>query len=315
MQDLTLKTLLDQGPVVLDGAMATELEKRGVATDSALWSATAMLDHPDAIAAVHQSYFAAGAQIAITNTYQANVPAFVKAGIAAKKARQLIQQAVQIAKDARADYAASHPGFQAVIAGSIGSYGAYLADGSEYTGKYHLEPAAYQEFHRERLVLITGVGVDLMALETMPKLEEVQALVDLLTKTHPQQKFWVSFSIADPQTLCDGTPLAEAAQWVAQQLNAVAVGVNCTALENITPALKTLASAVDLPLIVYPNSGDQYDPTTKTWQRTARSHQFDDYVGDWLANGAQIVGGCCRTTPHDIATVSRIMRQAEVTDE
>jgi homocysteine S-methyltransferase len=283
--------------------MATELEKRGVATNSALWSATAMLDHPDAIQAVHQSYLDAGAKIMTTNTYQANVPAFEQAGIAAAQARQLIQQAVTIAHTARD---ASHV-TDAVIAGSIGPYGAYLADGSEYTGAYQLTPSAYQDFHRERLALIMAAGVDVLALETMPRLDEVQALVQLITTTWTQQPYWVSFSIKDPQTLCDGTSLAVAAKWVAAQPNVVAVGVNCTTLENIAPALTTLKAAVAVPLIVYPNSGDQYDPVTKTWQETHLSHQFASFVPQWLAAGARIIGGCCRTTPKDIATVARAL--------
>ncbi|WP_265478634.1 homocysteine S-methyltransferase [Lactiplantibacillus plantarum] len=300
---LSLTEQLNRGPVVSDGAMATELEKRGVATNSALWSATAMLDHPDAIQAVHQSYLDAGAKIMTTNTYQANVPAFKQAGIAAAQARQLIQQAVTIAHTARD---ASHV-TDAVIAGSIGPYGAYLADGSEYTGAYQLTPSAYQDFHRERLALIMAAGVDVLALETMPRLDEVQALVQLITTTWPQQPYWVSFSIKDPQTLCDGTSLAVAAKWVAAQPNVVAVGVNCTTLENIAPALTTLKAAVAVPLIVYPNSGDQYDPVTKTWQETHLSHQFASFVPQWLAAGARIIGGCCRTTPKDIATVARAL--------
>ncbi|MCG0890486.1 homocysteine methyltransferase [Lactiplantibacillus plantarum] len=300
---LSLTEQLNRGPVVSDGAMATELEKRGVATNSALWSATAMLDHPDAIQAVHQSYLDAGAKIMTTNTYQANVPAFEQAGIAAAQARQLIQQAVTIAHTARD---ASHV-TDAVIAGSIGPYGAYLADGSEYTGAYQLTPSAYQDFHRERLALIMAAGVDVLALETMPRLDEVQTLVQLITTTWPQQPYWVSFSIKDPQILCDGTSLAVAAKWVAAQPNVVAVGVNCTTLENIAPALATLKAAVAVPLIVYPNSGDQYDPVTKTWQETHLSHQFASFVPQWLAAGARIIGGCCRTTPKDIATVARAL--------
>ncbi|MCT4457596.1 homocysteine S-methyltransferase [Lactiplantibacillus paraplantarum] len=300
---LSLTDLLNRGPVVSDGAMATELEKRGVTTNSALWSATAMLDHPEAIQAVHQSYLAAGAQIMTTNTYQANVPAFEQAGIPLAQARQLIQQAVKIAHTAR-DVSGMT---DASIAGSIGPYGAYLADGSEYTGAYQLTTTAYQEFHRERLALMMTVGVDVLALETMPRLDEVQALVQLITATWSQQPYWVSFSIKDPQTLCDGTPLATAAQWVAAQPNVVAVGVNCTTLENIEPALATLKAAVNIPLIVYPNSGDQYDPVTKTWQSTNLSHQFSAFVPRWLAAGARIIGGCCRTTPADITTVAEMV--------
>ncbi|VDG18481.1 homocysteine S-methyltransferase [Lactobacillus pentosus] [Lactiplantibacillus mudanjiangensis] len=299
-----IKRLLAHGPIVSDGAMATELEKRGVATDSALWSATAMLDQPEAITAVHQSYFAAGAQIATTNMYQANVPAFVQAGIEAPVARQLIQKAVTLAQTARDTTAPA-----GLVAGSIGPYGAYLADGSEYTGHYQLDDVAYQEFHRERLQLVTEAGVDLLALETMPNFAEVQALVKLVTIDFTDTPYWVSFSIEDPNTLCDGTSLAEAAKWVAQQPNVVAVGVNCTRLENIEPALKTLRQAVEIPLIVYPNSGDQYDPVTKTWQPTAASEQsYADWVPSWLAAGAQIIGGCCRTTPADIAAAAQVIK-------
>ncbi|AVK64753.1 homocysteine S-methyltransferase [Lactobacillus sp. CBA3606] len=310
MAKKSLKALLKMGPVVLDGAMATELEKRGVATDSALWSATAMLTKPAAITAVHQSYFAAGAQIAITNTYQANVPAFEAAGIPAAQARQLIQSAVQLANQARDDYAEQHADFTGIVAGSIGSYGAYLADGSEYTGHYQLTAQAYQAFHRERLELMMAVGVDTLALETMPNFKEVQALVRLVTTTYPTQPYWVSFSIRDAQTLCDGTSLAKAARWVAAQPNVVAVGVNCTTLENIEPALQTLRAAVTVPLIVYPNSGDEYDPMTKTWQSTTLSHQFSSFVPAWLAAGAQIIGGCCRTTPTDIQTVASLIHES-----
>jgi len=305
MSVVSLKTLLKQGLVISDGAMATELEKRGVATNSALWSATAMLTKPAAITAVHQSYFAAGAQIATTNTYQANVPAFVQAGIAADQARQLIQQAVTLAKQARDDYAAEHVDFQGVVAGSIGPYGAYLADGSEYTGKYQLTQTAYQDFHRERLQLITQVGVDVLALETMPNFQEVQALVNLVTTEFAGQPYWVSFSIANATTLWDGTSLAEAARWVAQQPNVVAVGVNCTQLENIEPALKTLRAAVDIPLIVYPNSGDKYDPITKTWQPQANQPKLAELAPSWVTAGAKVIGGCCRTTPADIAATAQ----------
>jgi len=312
MSTLSLTDLLNQGPVVLDGAMATELEKRGVKTNSALWSATAMLEHPDAITAVHQSYLDAGAQIMTTNTYQANVPAFEQAGIKAPQARQLIQQAVTLAKSARDTDTKQFGQQRGLVAGSLGPYGAYLADGSEYTGNYQLSSTAYQDFHRERLELIMAVGVDLLALETMPRLDEVQALVELITTTWPQQLYWVSFSICDPQTLCDGTSLADAARWVAQQPNVAAVGVNCTNLENIEPALKILTAATKVPSIVYPNSGDEYEPTTKTWRTTTLSHQFESFVPRWLAAGASIIGGCCRTTPQDIQTIAQAVQVRQI---
>jgi homocysteine S-methyltransferase len=284
--------------LILDGAMATELEKAGVDTANTLWSATALLDAPEKITAVHRSYFAAGARIATTNTYQANVQAFTELGLSMAAAQQLIRQAVRCAQQAA-------KGFDDVlIAGSVGPYGAYLADGSEYTGAYRQSQSAYQSFHYPRMAALADAGVDVFAFETLPNSAEVKALVALLADKFLHMTAWLSFSINDAGHLCDGTSLVEAAQYAARFPQISAIGINCTAMENVEPALRQLHPAVNKPLIAYPNNGDRYDPRTKTWQPNPQATSLPELAPRWLAAGAAIIGGCCRTTPADIREIA-----------
>lgn len=294
----------EQKIVVSDGAMATELEKMGVQTDNELWSAMALIKDPDAIQAVHESYLMAGAAIATTNTYQANLPALVDFGVNHDQGIALIKQAVAVAKQACAGDPAK------LIAGSVGPYGAYLADGSEYTGNYALTSDEYQQFHLPRIQALVDAGVDFLALETMPNFAEVKAIVDLLTDQFPTVPVWVSFSVGNqPDRLCDGTPLNQATGYFNRYENVVAIGVNCTTMTNITPALDHIAPATTKPIVVYPNNGDIYDPVTKTWQAVVGVPQFKDLVPEWIERGAQIIGGCCRTTPADIASIKQTVEQ------
>lgn len=316
MADLISENLQNRSGLVIDGAMATELEKYGVDTDNDLWSATALIENPEAITAVHKSYFQAGADVAITNTYQANVDKFIKMGLSKKASKNLIVKAVDLAVKARDDYYGSLNKEQRdqrakypLIAGSVGPYGAYLADGSEYRGDYDLSEKEYMDFHRSRMELLNQAGVDLFAFETMPNFSETKALVDLLKLEFPDQHAWLSFSIKDEKTLCDGTPLQSAVKYfnVFDQISAV--GVNCTTLENIEGAVKTIRAVTDKPIVVYPNNGDIYDPKTKTWTPNPQSDTFSNLVPEWLAAGAQLIGGCCRTTPKDIKEIAEIINE------
>lgn len=292
-----LKRLIETKRVVVsDGAMATELEKREVTTDNALWSAMALVTNQAAIQAVHKSYFDQGAQIATTNTYQSNVPAFEKIGMNEKQSIELIKRAVTLAKAAKSESAVQ------LVAGSVGPYGAYLADGSEYTGAYQLTNQEYQDFHRPRMQAMVEAGVDFFALETMPNFKECQALMTLIQHDFPQMEAWLSFSVNDEATqLWDGTSLNEAASWANDQPNIIAVGTNCTKMQNILPIIKKIAAQTTKPVVVYPNNGDLYDPISKTWKKVTGAPEFSDLVALWIEAGARIIGGCCRTTPHDIA--------------
>lgn len=299
LKSILLEKLQKYGPLVLDGAMATELEKMGVETANDLWSAAALLQAPAKITQVHCSYFEAGADIATTNTYQANWQAFEKRGFSSQQYTFLIAQAVNCAKQAKKMVAQP----AALIAGSIGPYGAFLADGSEYTGSYRLSEKQYQEFHYPRIKALAESGIDLLAIETQPNFAEVQAVVKLLAAKFSTLTAWVSFSLADPKHLCDGTLLTTAADWLNDQDQISAIGVNCTDLALITSALKELKTKTNKPLIVYPNNGDLYDLQQQKWIVQKRSAKLPKLVPLWLENGAQIIGGCCRTTPADIKKI------------
>ncbi|WP_125711017.1 homocysteine S-methyltransferase [Companilactobacillus zhongbaensis] len=316
MTDLISENIQQRPGLVVDGAMATELEKLGVNTDNDLWSATALIENPEAILAVHKSFFQAGADVAITNTYQANVKKFMKMGLSKKASQDLIIKAVQIADQARDEYygtlsederkkRAKHP----LIAGSVGPYGAYLADGSEYRGDYQLTEKEFMDFHQTRMELLDQAGVDLFAFETQPSFAESKALVNLLKRDFPKQTAWLSFSIKDPETLCDGTPLQDAVKYFNVFDQVAAIGVNCTTLENIDQAVKNIRAVTDKPIVVYPNNGDIYDPVTKTWTKNPQDDDFAELTPKWITSGADLIGGCCRTTPADIKEIASFINK------
>ncbi|KIS45726.1 homocysteine S-methyltransferase [Kosakonia radicincitans] len=292
--------------VVLDGALATELEARGCNLADNLWSAKVLMENPQRIRDVHLDYFRAGAQIAITASYQATPAGFAARGLTETQSKALIEQSVKLAKEASDIYRAENPSAgPLLVAGSVGPYGAYLADGSEYRGDYVRSHEAFQAFHRPRIDALLKAGADLLACETLPSFAEIKALADLLSSEYPHAQAWFSFTLRDDKHLSDGTPLVEVVDALSACPQIVALGVNCIALSKTTAALKHLHSLSALPLVVYPNSGETYDAVTKAW------HAHGDSCGSlaaqlpqWLEAGARLIGGCCRTTPQDIAALS-----------
>ncbi|RUR34146.1 homocysteine S-methyltransferase [Vreelandella nanhaiensis] len=307
-----IKTLLADVPfMVIDGALATELETLGCDLNDALWSARLLAQAPEKIRQVHQAYFEAGADCAITASYQATVPGFMQAGLSAQEAKALIQLSVTLAQQARD--AVWQPGQtdrpKPLVAASVGPYGAYLADGSEYRGGYDLDRAGLVTFHRERFELLLAAGADILAVETLPSLEEALAIADLLAE-HPGAQAWITFSAKDGEHISDGTPIEACAAALAHCPGVAAIGINCTALAHIESLIRAIKRQCDLPVLVYPNSGEQYDPVTKTWHPAACDHTSADPSGlvqgaeQWLAAGASGIGGCCRTTPADIQALA-----------
>lgn len=301
--------ILKHTPVlVLDGALATELEARGCDLADNLWSAKVLMENPQLIYQVHYDYFNAGAQCAITASYQATPQGFAARGIDNAQAVTLIARSVELAARARADYLAQHPDAgQLLIAGSVGPYGAYLADGSEYRGDYQLPQQEMIAFHRPRIAALVDAGVDLLACETLPSFSEIKALVALLTE-FPSTPAWFSFTLRDSAHLSDGTPLAEVVSLLNLTPQVVALGINCIALESVSGALNTLAALTSAPLVVYPNSGEHYDADSKTWSQEASDCSLSSQLPQWLAAGAKLIGGCCRTTPQDIAAIVKCCR-------
>ncbi|WP_416411859.1 homocysteine S-methyltransferase [Pantoea sp. App145] len=290
--------------LILDGALATELEARGCNLADALWSAKVLMENPELIYQVHYDYFAAGAHCAITASYQATPQGFAQRGLDETQALALIRQSATLAKRARDDYrAASGSRAPLLVAGSVGPYGAFLANGAEYRGDYALPEDEMKAFHRPRIAALLEAGVDLLACETLPSFAEAEALVSLLAE-FPDSSAWFSFTLRDAQHISDGTPLSKVAALLNAAPQVVALGINCVALESVTPALRSLQALCDKPLLVYPNSGEQYDASSKTWHSAPSGCTLHDKFPEWQQAGARLIGGCCRTTPQDIAAIA-----------
>lgn len=299
------QALTESPLLILDGALATELEARGCHLADALWSAKVLIENPELIYQVHYDYFVAGARCAITASYQATPQGFAARGLDEAQSLALIAQSVELARRARQDYLAVRPDAKTLlVAGSVGPYGAFLADGSEYRGDYTLPEAEMIAFHRPRVQALLAAGADLLACETLPSFAEAQALVKLLAE-FPEGRAWFSFTLRDAGHISDGTPLTEVVSWLNQQPQVVALGINCVALESVTPALQQLQKLTDKPLVVYPNSGEQYDAGSKTWHSAPSGCTLHDKLGEWQQAGARLIGGCCRTSPNDIASIAR----------
>ncbi len=288
--------------VVVDGAMATELESRGCNINDELWSAKVLAENPELIRQVHYDYYAAGADVGISASYQATVPGFMKKGFTRKESEKLVRSSLQILLDARDQFLKKHPERDRLaVAAGIGPYGAFLADGSEYTGNYGTDKQAVYEFHKERMALLAEAGAELFAFETQPCLWEAEQLLEI-AKGYGIP-CWVSFSCKDSTHICDGTPIRECAARMDNEELAQAIGVNCTYPEYVTGLIREIRSVSQKPIIVYPNKGEEYDPVQKIWLGARNGRRFGDWAKEWHDAGAQAIGGCCRTTPTDIAEV------------
>lgn len=286
--------------MILDGGLSNALAARGHDLSDELWTARLLRDAPGEVAAVHRTYYAAGAEVATTASYQASVPGFERAGLSRTEAEALVRRSVSLAREVRDELAGD--GHRRLVAASVGPYGAVLADGSEYRGRYGVGAAALRDFHLPRLELLASAGPDLFAVETVPDLEEAEVLVPLLDEIGLPA--WLSYSCAGLLTRA-GQPLADAFAVVAPSTAVVATGVNCCAPDDVRPALEVARAVTGKPGVAYPNSGQGWDSGTHTWSGAT---SFDVALAPgWVAAGAAYVGGCCQVGPDDIAALARTL--------
>ena len=322
-------------PIVLDGALATYLETLGADISGSLWSADILLQDPALIKQAHLDYYRAGANVAITASYQASLPGLVKhIGGSEEEAKYLVRRSVELAQDARRSYVAETIAAlnedekqkiakkagsieeyeQAVVeglfvAGSVGPYGAFLADGSEYRGDYTVSNDDMKSFHRGRIQSLVEAGVDILAIETIPSKREIEALVELLQTEFPDQEAWFAFTLRDSEHIADGTLLNEVVSLFDDVQQVVALGFNCVPDDIALAALKIMAPLTKRgTLIVYPNSGEQWNAKAREWEghRTEGSTLANKTV-EWWHAGAGLIGGCCRTTPVDIGIMKKAL--------
>ncbi|CAK9219444.1 unnamed protein product [Sphagnum troendelagicum] len=313
------------GCVAIDGGFATQLERHGADINDSLWSALCLITMPELIRKVHREYLEAGARIISTASYQATIQGFQSKGFSKEEGEIFLCRSVEIACQERDLFWEEHqqqaqgqnvgPGKvqRALVAASIGSYGAYLADGSEYSGDYgpNMTIEKLKDFHRGRLLVLANAGADLLALETIPCKLETQALVELLTDEDVPIPAWISFNSKDGTNVVKGDSFDECVGLADKCKKIVAVGINCTPPRFIHDLICTVRKATLKPIVVYPNSGEQYDPSIKQWVESTgvSDTDFVSYVPEWRDAGAQLIGGCCRTTPTTIQAISNALHE------
>ncbi|MFJ6796857.1 homocysteine S-methyltransferase [Streptomyces sp. NPDC091268] len=280
--------------LVLDGGLSNQLADQGCDLSDELWSGRVLADRPEQVAAAHTAYARAGAQVLITASYQVGYAAFARHGYGAPRTTALLHRSVRLAD--RAARAADHDVW---VAASVGPYGAVLADGSEYRGRYGLSAGELADFHRPRIRALLAAGPDVLALETVPDTVETEALLRVLAETGARA--WLSYTVAGGRTRA-GQPLPEAFELAARAPGVIAVGVNCCDPEDVLPALEAAARVTGKPLLAYPNDGSVWEAATRTWHAPAVRVPWP--TAAWRRAGARLLGGCCRVGPSRIAELA-----------
>ena len=301
-----LEKILDKKDLlIMDGAMATELERKGFDLNDSLWSAKVLAEHPEAIRDIHYEYFANGADCSTAASYQATIAGYQRKGYTEAEAEHLIARSVEILKEAREKWwndAGKNSGrMYPLAAASIGPYGAYLADGSEYRGDYHCTEEEYRAFHFQRMKILKNAGVDIFAVETIPRLDEAVACARMLEEL--ECDYWVSFTFKTPGMISDGSRIEEVVKQLHNFPHLRYIGVNCTPPVFIEKIIRKLRQLTDIPVCVYPNSGETYDIENKVWLENKDGKTYVDWAKEWYRVGARAIGGCCRTRPEDIKAI------------
>ncbi|KAJ7544951.1 hypothetical protein O6H91_09G100000 [Diphasiastrum complanatum] len=297
------------GCAVMDGGLATQLEFHGANLHDPLWSALCLISMPELIYKVHWDYLEAGAEILVTASYQATIQGFESKGLSLAEGEALLKKSVSLACQARDSFWEKYQTCKegetlnfvirapALVAASIGSYGAFLADGSEYSGDYgpSMTLQKLKDFHRRRLQILANAGADLLAIETIPSKIEAKALVELLEEEDVKIPAWISFNSKDGVNAVSGDPFVECISLVDKSEKVVAVGINCTPPRFVDGLIILARKITTKPILVYPNSGESYDPILKEWLPSTGVSDVDyvSYVETWKATGAAVVGGCC----------------------
>jgi homocysteine S-methyltransferase len=297
-------------PLLLDGGLSNVLEDQGYDLNHGLWSARLLRANPEAIIQAHLSYLKSGAQCLITSSYQATIPGFMAIGCERAEAESLILKSVQLAEEAIKRFQLSLTNkHKPIIAASIGPYGAYLADGSEYHGNYGVSEEELHDFHWRRIQILDHSNADFLACETIPSFQEVKVLAAILTKA--QKQSWISFSCKDDNHLNDGTPIRECVEFLEGFENIFAIGVNCTAPKYISGLIKTMKSTTATKkIVVYPNSGEAFNVESKTWLGISQPESFTAMAKEWVELGADIIGGCCRIGPEHIQGMEEFLTKS-----
>lgn len=305
---MTVRDFIEgKAPCVLDGGLSNVLEEQGYDLNHPLWTAHIQRKAPEALRLAYLKYLRAGAHCLTTSTYQASLTGLRKAGFSEEEARDFFLESIQIAQEA-IEQAVTEGSIQnkPLIAASVGPYGAYLADGSEYTGNYGVSDEELRDFHFERLMIMDSSFADILACETIPSAQEARILAQLLVEVNTPA--WVSFSCKDEAHLHDGSTMEEVVSYFEGHPKVFAIGINCTHPRHLVGLITRIRdTGIGKKIIVYPNSGEAYHAATKTWLGTSEPNSFAEMTKEWLKSGANIIGGCCRIGPQHIKGIAKLI--------
>ncbi|CAH6720679.1 homocysteine S-methyltransferase 1 [[Candida] jaroonii] len=268
---------------IFDGGLGTELAKI-VTLDSKLWSGGLLLTNPQLIQDLHEKYVKAGAKYITTASYQTSYSSLRDEGLGAKSEEiwatslKVAQEAAKLAEGVK-------------VMASIGPYGSYVNDGSEYTGQYDISLPQLIEFHRPMVDFWNKSEADIIIFETVPNPIELQAILSLAI-TKP---YIISFRVNDLMTIeaINKTSFTDA----------LAIGINCVDYKDITEYYGQLTSTKNV--VVYPNYG--YQMINNQYQSTPEPSKWEECVKQWISLGIWGIGGCCSTSPEEIAIISKLL--------
>lgn len=296
-----LEKLTAQRPIILDGGLATTLEQAGCNLNSSLWSSEVLRHQPNKIQQAHSAFTEAGADIILTSTYQASYDTFSDIGLKVEEIEQLFSTAVEEVNKATYD--------NQVVVGSLGPYGSYLSDGSEYTGNYERTQEDYYHFHKARIDALISREINDFVFETVPNFSEIKAIAEYIIPRYSNtQTFWLSVTVDEQGDLSDGTAFETLCEYMTHHSQTLPIfGINCSTVEGINQAMNKGLKDLSQTIALYPNGGAHYDAETKQWENEGNSSQIIDQLPSWIEQGVRIVGGCCQTTPEDIKAIKTLL--------
>ena len=268
--------------LVIDGGLSTALEQRGHRVTGALWTGELLLSDPAAVVEAHRDFVDAGADVIITGSYQLSFEGGRTVGWADDDTERALVNSTTAARLAAAE--------GTLVAASIGPYGAFLADGSEFRGDYGVPAAALRDFHARRLDVLLATDPDLLAIETQPDIDEIAIILGLVHERDANIPFWVTSTVTEPGRIAGGAPWADVVSLVAAADSAIGVGINCSHVAVVADTLTSVDSPI--PYVVYPNHGLDWDASTDSWAG-APQEITDRHLDEWKNAGARLIGGCC----------------------
>ena len=285
---------------VIDGGLSTALELLGADISGSLWTAQTVIDDPVLLERAHRSFVEAGADIIATASYQCGTKQFESIGLSAKEARDALASTTTIARRAV-------EGTSVAVAASVGPFGASLANGSEYNGRYGVEWQQVEDYHREKLAILVDSGADLIAIETIPLADEALLIAEILEELGAPPA-WFSFGFADETQTYGLDAVEKVVLSIAGYADLVAIGLNCTHPRYVDSLLASMSELVSgIPLIVYPNHGREWDAVARCWIGDSMSISAVETVTRWVDLGARFIGGCCGIGPEDIAHLGNLV--------